>query len=411
MPYTEVAKIDWTNRLVRSNELVSASYTLPPDAHRILSVAISMIRQEDKQLHTYRIYAKQLIDFFPTLQSDKNAIARLDKATDALMWSYIKIRNKNGWIKRNSIHSCVLNRMNGAIYVDIRLDDDMVPFLIGLSWWFSAPKIENIRHFKKENHFKLYAFFYAHLYRWSTWEVPLSHLRELLSIQKKQYTLIGHLKSRLLTPTIDLINRTTDIRVGYTPYKYGKKIAGFVFDIRKNRSIEPLTISSDWSGNELAKRYSAFGVRRAEFDLLLKKYWTKYLNQLHLYVLDKKKRNQIGSAKGYLFWILKNAPPIENLLSDSCRHKTEQAWAEKQKTLQLEQEKLQRNHRDNENKIVANMVEKYISKLTANNLLELQTEFWKSVYGSGLKLWKGQLDFDNHLVAASFKRYIYRKHI
>jgi len=70
---------------VRSNELVSASYTLPPDAHRILSVAISMIRQEDKQLHTYRIYTKQLIDFFPALQSDKNAIARLDRATDALM--------------------------------------------------------------------------------------------------------------------------------------------------------------------------------------------------------------------------------------------------------------------------------------------------------------------------------------
>jgi len=70
---------------VRSNELTSASYTLPPDAHRILSVAISMIRQEDKHLHTYRIYAKQLVDFFPALQSDKNAIVRLDRATDALM--------------------------------------------------------------------------------------------------------------------------------------------------------------------------------------------------------------------------------------------------------------------------------------------------------------------------------------
>jgi len=70
---------------VRSNELTSATYTLPPDAHRILSVAISIIRQKDKQLHTYRIYVKQLIEFFPALKSDKNAIARLDKATDSLM--------------------------------------------------------------------------------------------------------------------------------------------------------------------------------------------------------------------------------------------------------------------------------------------------------------------------------------
>ncbi|MBU0673806.1 MAG: replication initiation protein [Proteobacteria bacterium] len=71
--------------MVRSNEFASSSYTLPPDAHRILSVAISLIRQEDTQLHTYRIYAKKLIEFFPALQSDNNALARLDKATDALM--------------------------------------------------------------------------------------------------------------------------------------------------------------------------------------------------------------------------------------------------------------------------------------------------------------------------------------
>ena len=40
---------------------------LPPDAHRILSVAISMIRQKDEQFHTYRIYTRQLIEFFPAL--------------------------------------------------------------------------------------------------------------------------------------------------------------------------------------------------------------------------------------------------------------------------------------------------------------------------------------------------------
>ena len=90
MNYAEINKIAWSNRLVRSNDFASAIYTLPPDAHRILSVAISMIRQKDECFHTFRIYTKQLIEFFPALKSDKNAITRLDKATDALMGSYIK---------------------------------------------------------------------------------------------------------------------------------------------------------------------------------------------------------------------------------------------------------------------------------------------------------------------------------
>jgi len=41
-----------------------------------------MIRQKDEKFHTYRIYTRQLIDFFPALQSDKNAITRIDSATD-----------------------------------------------------------------------------------------------------------------------------------------------------------------------------------------------------------------------------------------------------------------------------------------------------------------------------------------
>jgi len=92
-----------------------------------------MIRQKDDQFHTYRIFTRQLIDFFPALKSDKNAIARIDEATDALMGSYIKIKKKNGWLKRNLIHSCQFYKNNGYAYVDIRLDDDMLPFLIGIT--------------------------------------------------------------------------------------------------------------------------------------------------------------------------------------------------------------------------------------------------------------------------------------
>ncbi|MBF0264131.1 MAG: replication initiation protein [Gammaproteobacteria bacterium] len=207
---------------------------MPTDAHRVLSVAISMIRQKDEQFHTYRIFTRQLIEFFPALKSDKNAIARIDMATDALMGSYIKIKKKNGWLKRNLVHSCQFYKNDGHSYVDIRLDDEILPFLIGITGKFSSPKIENIRYFKKENHFKLYAFFYSYLYRGNTGEVPLSALRDLLSIKKSQYKLVGHLKSSLLEPSIKLINRVTDIKVSCSSYKHGRRIAGFIFDIKRS---------------------------------------------------------------------------------------------------------------------------------------------------------------------------------
>jgi len=118
---------------VRSNEYTSASYTLSPDAHRLLSVAISEIKQTDISFVTCRMYAKNLIEYFPAWQSDKNAIARIDKATDVLMSSFIKVKQSDGREKKNLINSCRFSSNSGNPFIDIKFDDDMLPYFIGLN--------------------------------------------------------------------------------------------------------------------------------------------------------------------------------------------------------------------------------------------------------------------------------------
>jgi len=54
--------------------------------------------------------------------------------------------------------------------------------------------------------------------------VSINQLRELLDIDKKKYQLIGHLKSRLLVPSIEFINKVTDITVTIKDVKHGRKI-------------------------------------------------------------------------------------------------------------------------------------------------------------------------------------------
>ena len=71
-------------------------------------LCIAQIRKDDSRLTTFKITIQQFIQFFPALKSDKNAIARIDKATDTLMSSFIKIKNKKGWIKKNLVQSCQL---------------------------------------------------------------------------------------------------------------------------------------------------------------------------------------------------------------------------------------------------------------------------------------------------------------
>jgi len=81
------------------------------------------------------------------------------------MRSYIKIKQPNGWLKRHLIHSCQFVNNNGYAYVDIKLNDEMLPHLIKVTGSYSAPKLSNYKFLKKDQHFKLHAFLYSFLYR------------------------------------------------------------------------------------------------------------------------------------------------------------------------------------------------------------------------------------------------------
>lgn len=106
------------------------------------------------------------------------------------MSAHIKIKQANGWLKRHLIDSCQFIKNNGHAYVDIKLNNDMLPYLIGVKGYFSAPKLENIKHFKKDQHFKLHAYLFSYLYRGTTGNISIEQIREILDIDKKQYKLV-----------------------------------------------------------------------------------------------------------------------------------------------------------------------------------------------------------------------------
>lgn len=168
----------------------------------------------------------------------------------------------------------------------------MLPHLINVNGYFSSPKLENIRLFKKDQHFKLHAYFYSFLYRQSTGMVTIENLRNILDVDKKQYKLVGHLKSRLLIPSIKVINDVTDINISIKEVKHGRKIAGFIFNISKKEELNTgnniKEKSCQPSGlDTLQKKYSRLGISNTDFRTLLKNNEPAYLNQLLVYVKYK----------------------------------------------------------------------------------------------------------------------------
>lgn len=349
---------------------------------------------------------KQLIDFYPALKNDKNAIARIDQATDSLMSAHIKIKQENGWLKRHLIHSCQFIKNNGYAYVDIKLNNDMLPYLIGVKGYFSAPKLENIKHFKKDQHFKLHAYLFSYLYRGTTGNVSIEQIREILDIDKKQYKLIWHLKSRLLLPSIEFINAVTDINVTLKDVKHGRRIAGFKFNISKQPKSTAQTTAEKTTSITLAEQYKAIGVSAAEFDKLYKKHEQAYLKQLLIYAKYRATKQTIQSMFKYLCGVLNNKPQLEELYTPNCLLKQQQA---KQKLVEAHQQ--QTNDRQTQDKAaefkaLSKKVEQYLSTCSESQRQTIHQAFKQTTFATGLtRIWK-PVDLNKAYIKAMYYRFI-----
>lgn len=414
MSLQEIAYIDWNKSLVRWNEFTSACYSLTPDAHRILAIAISAIAKDDSGFITFRIYTKQLIDFYPALKNDKNAIARIDEATDSLMRSHIKIKKSKGWLKRHLVHSCQFTRCTSWSYVDIKLSDDMLPYLIGVKGRFSAPKTENVKHLKKDHHFKLHAFLFSYLYRRTTGNVSIEQLRELLNIDKKQYKLVGHLKSRLLIPSIEYINKVTDIHVTMHDVKPSRRIIWFKFDIRKQRikigkpeSAEISNVSEPKT--HLEAQFLAIGLSSIEFSQISYGLDNSYLKQLLAYAKYRATKQTIDSMFKYLKGVLKNKPSIDALLTPQCIIKQKQLkQSQQQEALNAQLDKAEQLKVD-EFKQLSLSVEAHLMNCTPDEVKALQQAFADTAFGKSIaRLWR-EIDLDKPYIKAMYYRFVYKK--
>ena len=70
----------------------------------------------------------------------------------------------------------------------------------------------------------------------------IEELRKYLGIKEKEYKLVGHFNDRIIRPSEEEINKTSDVNLEIKPYKEGRKIAGYKFcmSLKEGRAKEYL---------------------------------------------------------------------------------------------------------------------------------------------------------------------------
>ena len=244
----------------KDNDLVEAKYNFDLWESRLFLSLISSLHPGDGDDHTYRIYFQDIKKDFglKTNRSYKllrEAAERLVKKDVVLHW-----QNEGNFNRRTTINLIrfvdVLEegqeKRAGARnqeYVDIAIDKDMVPMLLGIRKNFNPALTKytsyEMRHVSKLKVYgiRIYELLKKEQYRgWS--ELRVDVLREMFKLTEK-YDRFTSFYKRIIEPSIKDINKYTDLLVEVEKVRHGKTVRALYFTITAKTEQEVRELYGD----------------------------------------------------------------------------------------------------------------------------------------------------------------------
>jgi plasmid replication initiation protein len=219
--------------VVKSNQLVEASYRLDLVEQRIILASIVAARESQQGLGDgfVTIEAKRFVEMFG--MEEGSVYGQLKEALDTLFNRFIIVRDihpesghervsKVRWISTASY-------IDGAGAIQIRFAQDMVPYITRLEKEFTTYRLEKIGKMSSAHAVRLYELLIQYLSAQKR-EIEIKWLKDTLQLNE-EYTRISDFKKRVIDVSVLQINEYSDITISYEQKKTGRVITHFIFKI------------------------------------------------------------------------------------------------------------------------------------------------------------------------------------
>ena len=230
-----------TYNIVKSNDLIQKSrFDLTISEQKILLRLIQMIQPQDERFKEYEFDIQEFCDIC--------GIDRLSGGNYAYIKSVIdRLKKKHFYMYTNEdktesstvdwISKARINKSSGI--VKIRLDDDLMPYLLNLKQNFTSYSFYNVLAMRSKYSPRLYEIFKSEQYK-RCFNYDLAALKKLLNAEN--YELYGNFKQKVLDVAIKEINEGTDIYVEYEPIKVKRKYIAIRFNIKEKTTEENFNV-------------------------------------------------------------------------------------------------------------------------------------------------------------------------
>ena len=219
--------INEKTEIVKSNQLIEASYKLSTQEQRIILLLASMVKRTDEDFKLYRIKIKDFLDIVGV--KDQSKYREIKELTKQLVKKELIISKDDG----NPLQMTWLasaDYFHG--YVELEFSVKLKPYLLKLKDRFASYQLKNVIRLRGMYSIRMYEILKAKQYKGEA-NYTIEELKLMLGIEPEKYVQYGHFNDKILKPAHDEIEEKTDIKYSMTAKKKGRKIVGVWFFIQK----------------------------------------------------------------------------------------------------------------------------------------------------------------------------------
>ena len=223
-------------KIVKHNDLIQKSrFQLSMQEQKIILYLISKIKPEDSE---FQIYSLSIQDFCKVCGIDYKSGKNYKDIRDTVK----TLADKSLWVKLDNGKETLVRWINKAWIdtnsgiIEIRLDDDMQPYLLQLRENFTQYELIYTLAMKSRYSIRIYELLKSYAYKKQKITFDIEELKHQLSA--KNYTRFPDFKRYVIEIAMREINDFSDLSVTYDTIKQGKRYAKIKFTIEIKEELD-----------------------------------------------------------------------------------------------------------------------------------------------------------------------------
>jgi len=236
--------MDTDLQIVKSNQIIEASYRLSVAEQRVILSAISQVRR-DKPVTDEVLYSVTAAEIAKLCGTDPNTAYRdLQNAAERLQTRRVSLILEPDGVTIRSKRRRVTCWVQTVDYIDqegrieMRFGKDILPYLTGLQREFTRYALSDVAKMTSAYGIRLYEL----LVQWPEGHrvVALDDLRRWLQLEDR-YPSIKDFKRWVLDPAVEQINVHSPLMLTWEQRKTGRKVTHLVFDYTPKKSAKAVS--------------------------------------------------------------------------------------------------------------------------------------------------------------------------